>query len=152
VSALSLLFLILVAITVSIAVQFVGVLLIFTLLVGPVATAMRLFRRPLWVILTAMLLGLLFIWGGILLAANGDWPVSCYITALSFGIYLPVRLLSPRWIRKRSQPPVQAAIVHPGGNQEPVVLTGSGNREPRDYQREHAQNKENVDANVVFYS
>jgi zinc/manganese transport system permease protein len=126
VSALSLLFLILVAITVSIAVQFVGVLLIFTLLVGPVATAMRLFRRPLWVILTAMLFGLLFIWGGILLAANGDWPVSFYITALSFGIYLPVRLLSPRWARKRGQLPFQATIVHPGGNQEPAVLTGSG--------------------------
>lgn len=126
VSTLSLLFLILVAITVSIAVQFVGVLLIFTLLVGPVATAMRLFRRPLWVILTAMLFGLLFIWGGILLAANGDWPVSCYITALSFGIYLPVRLLSPRWTRKRGQPPFQATIVHPGGNQEPAVLIGSG--------------------------
>ncbi|HEX4716853.1 MAG TPA: metal ABC transporter permease, partial [Ktedonobacteraceae bacterium] len=126
VSALSLLFLILVAITVSIAVLFVGVLLIFTLLVGPVATAMRLFRRPLWVILTAMLFGLLFIWGGILLAANGDWPVSFYITALSFGIYLPVRLLSPLWARKRGQPPVQSAIVHPEGNQEPAALTGPG--------------------------
>lgn len=124
VSTLSMLFLILVAITVSMSVQFVGVLLIFTLLVGPVATAMRLFRRPLWVILSAMLLGLLYIWGGIILAANGDWPVSFYITAISFGVYLPVRLLSPLWTRKRGQPQVQSAINHTGGNQEPEVLTG----------------------------
>jgi hypothetical protein len=38
---------------------------------------------------------------GILLAANGTWPVSFFIAALSFGVYLPVRLLSPRIQRRR---------------------------------------------------
>jgi zinc/manganese transport system permease protein len=101
VNRLSMLFLVLVAITVSVSVQFVGILLIFTLLVGPVATAMRIFQRPLWVILCAMLLGLIYIWVSVLLATNGNWPVSFYITAISFGVYLPVRVLSPLWIGQR---------------------------------------------------
>jgi zinc/manganese transport system permease protein len=100
---LSMLFLVLVAITVSVSVQFVGILLIFTLLVGPVATAMRIFQRPLWVIVCSMGLGLSYIWASVILAANGNWPVSFYITAISFGIYLLVRALSPLWIAQRKE-------------------------------------------------
>ena len=91
---LSLIFLVLVAVTVSMAVQVVGVLLIFTLLVGPAATAMRLAHDPKRAIAIAMVLGLMYSWLGILLAANGNWPVSFYIAALSFAVYLPVRLSS----------------------------------------------------------
>ncbi len=89
---LSILFLILVAITVSISVQVVGVLLIFTLLVGPAATAMRLAKSPYGAIGLAVVLGLLYSWVSILLAATTNLPVSFYIATLSFGIYLPVRL------------------------------------------------------------
>jgi zinc/manganese transport system permease protein len=98
VRVLAILFLVLVAVTVSMSVQIVGVLLIFTLLVGPVATAVRIARQPIWAILLAMLLGVAYTWLGIFLAANGTWPVSFYIAALSFGVYLPVRLLSPVWL------------------------------------------------------
>jgi zinc/manganese transport system permease protein len=113
VERLSMLFLILVAITVSVSVQFVGILLIFTLLVGPVATAMRIFHRPLWVILCGMLLGLVSLWGSIILAANGNWPVSFYLTAISFGVYLLVRVLSPLWVgqRKEQQTSVLFAVA-----------------------------------------
>ena len=89
---LAILFLILVAITVSISVQVVGVLLIFTLLVGPAATAMRLVKNPYAAIGLAMVLGLTYSWLGILLAANTNLPVSFFIATLSFGVYLPVRL------------------------------------------------------------
>jgi zinc/manganese transport system permease protein len=100
VRALSILFLILAAIAVSVSVQIIGALLIFTLLVGPAATAMRITQRPLWAILLAVALSLCYTWTGIILGlvANDTWPVSFYITAISFGIYLPVRLLSPLWI------------------------------------------------------
>jgi zinc/manganese transport system permease protein len=101
VRALSLIFLLLVAITVSLSVQFVGILLIFTLLVGPAATVMRLFRRPLVTIGAAMILGLLYVWIGILLAANGSWPVSFYITVLSFAGYMLVRLLTTHRSQRR---------------------------------------------------
>jgi zinc/manganese transport system permease protein len=88
-------FLVLVALTVSMAMQVVGVLLIFALLVGPAATAARLVRRPALTVLLAIGLGLCYTWLGILLAANINWPVSFFIAAISFAVYMPVRLLSP---------------------------------------------------------
>ena len=88
------LFLVLVAVSVSIAMQVIGVLLVFALLVGPPATAIRLVRHPGSAILLAIILGLVYTWLGIFLAANSSWPVSFYITTLAFGIYLPVRLIS----------------------------------------------------------
>lgn len=89
---LSILFLVLVAITVSISVQVVGVLLIFTLLIGPAATAIRLTKNPLQAIGLAMLLGLVYSWTGIFLAALTNLPVSFFIATLAFVVYLPVRL------------------------------------------------------------
>ncbi len=95
---LSLAFLILLAITISLAVQVVGALLIFTLLIGPAATASRITSSPLRALALAIALGVSYTLLGVYLAAeNGVWPVSFYIATLSFGIYLPVRLLSPLW-------------------------------------------------------
>lgn len=88
------LFLVLVAVSVSIAMQVIGILLVFALLVGPPATAIRLVRHPGSAILLAIILGLVYTWLGIFLAAISSWPVSFYITTLAFGVYLPVRLLS----------------------------------------------------------
>jgi zinc/manganese transport system permease protein len=93
---LSSLFLVIVALTVSVAMQVVGVLLVFALLVGPAATAARLIDRPGWTVGLAMLLGLAYTWLGILLAANSTWPVSFFIAAISFGVYLPVRMFARR--------------------------------------------------------
>jgi len=115
VRALSVGFLLLLAITVSMSVQVVGVLLVFTLLVGPAATAMLLIKRPLGAILLAMLLGVCYVWFGMFLAiavANGTWPPSFFITALSFGVYLPVRLLAPLWHKRRLQQPVRHERQH----------------------------------------
>jgi zinc/manganese transport system permease protein len=88
------LFLVLVAVTVSIAMQVIGVLLVFALLVGPPATAIRLVRRPAYAMGLSIILGLVYSWLGILLAASTAWPVSFYITTLAIGAYLPVRFLS----------------------------------------------------------
>ncbi len=94
--------LILVAITVSLAVQIVGALLVFTLLVGPAATAVRVTQRPLRAIVLAMGLGICYTWLGILAAAlNGEWPVGFCVGTIAFIVYLPVRLLSPLWIGRR---------------------------------------------------
>lgn len=95
VRALGSLFLVLVALVISIATQVVGVLLVFALLVGPAATAVRLVHRPGRAVALAVALGLAYTWLGILLAANSPWPVSFFIATLSFGVYLPVRLLKP---------------------------------------------------------
>ncbi|GAC1629375.1 MAG: metal ABC transporter permease [Ktedonobacteraceae bacterium] len=101
---LGIVFLVLVAVTISMSVQVIGALLVFTLLVGPAATAMRIAQRPLWAMALAMMLGVCYTWVGIILAANGAFlPVSFYIATISFGIYLPVRLLSPLWIGRRAK-------------------------------------------------
>ncbi|HBF38462.1 MAG TPA: ABC transporter permease [Firmicutes bacterium] len=93
---LSIFFLVLVAVTVSLSIQVMGALLVFTLLVGPAATATRLVQRPLWAIFIAIVLGIAYIWISILLAAlNGNIPVSFFIATLAFIIYLPVRFLTP---------------------------------------------------------
>ncbi|GAC1389913.1 MAG: metal ABC transporter permease [Ktedonobacteraceae bacterium] len=104
-------FLVLVAITVSMSVQVIGVLLVFTLLVGPAATAMRIVKHPLWTIGLAMVLGVVYVWLGIFLAinvANATWPPSFFISTLSFGVYLPVRLLSPLWNERRKHKRAEA--------------------------------------------
>lgn len=99
---LSQVFLVLVAVTVSISVQIVGALLFFTVLIGPAATALRIVRRPTWAIALAMLLGIGYTWLGIFFAANSTWPVSFYIATISFIVYLPIRLLSPLWVGRRT--------------------------------------------------
>ena len=104
-------FLVLVAIAVSMSVQVVGILLVFTLLVGPAATAMRLVKQPVLVIGLAMVLGVVYVWLGIFLAINvadATWPPSFFISTLSFGVYLPVRLLSPLWNERRKQQHAEA--------------------------------------------
>ncbi len=84
---LSLLFLFLLAITISEAVQVVGVLLIFALLVAPAAAAENLTSRPGTTVALSVVLGLLFTWGGLFLAFVGHGPVSFYIAALSALFY-----------------------------------------------------------------
>ncbi len=96
VRALGVLFLVLVAIAVSMSVQVVGVLLIFTLLVGPAATAIRIVHNPLGAVTVSVTLALAYTWLGIFLAAMGTWPVTFYIATISFIVYLPVRLLMAR--------------------------------------------------------
>ena len=101
---LAMVFLVLIAITVSLAVQVVGALLVFTLLVGPAATAIRVVQRPFWAIVIAIVLGVSYTCLGIFLAAlSVYWPVSFFIAAISFGVYLPVRLLSPLWRGRRAR-------------------------------------------------
>ena len=95
VKALSIIFLIIVAITVSVSVQVVGVLLVFTLLVGPAATAMRIVKTPYLAIGTAIVLGIAYNWIGIFIAAQTNLPVSFFIATLSFGTYVLVRLIEP---------------------------------------------------------
>ncbi len=79
----SVLFMAIVAIAVAEAAQIVGVLLVFTLMVGPAAAAQRLTTRLSHALLLTVLLGLAETWLGITLAYQTDWPSSFWIAALS---------------------------------------------------------------------
>lgn len=92
---LGVIFMILLAAAVSIAIQVVGVLLIFALMVTPAAAAMRLAKKPGYAILISVLIALLATWIGLFVAFYEPYPVSFFVTAIVFGTYLIVRFVKP---------------------------------------------------------
>ncbi len=76
-------FLAIVAVAVAECAQIVGVLLVFTLMVGPAAAAMNLTRRLAPAIALSAALALAEAWAGLTLAYYTDWPTSFWITTLS---------------------------------------------------------------------
>jgi len=89
-------FLLLVAVAVSVAVQVTGVLLIFSLMVTPAATAQHLASKPGRVIAISVLLALLVTWVGLFVSFYEPYPASFFITALVFAIYVMVRVFHRR--------------------------------------------------------
>jgi len=87
VQGLSLIFLLLLALSVSEAMKVVGVLLVFALLVVPAAAAEHLTHRPLSAILLSVSISLISTWGGLILAFIGHWPASFYIVSLTSIFY-----------------------------------------------------------------
>ena len=79
----SVLFLAIVAIAVAEAAQVVGVLLVFALMVGPAATALRLASQLSRGVALAASLALADAWGGIALAYVTNWPPTFWIVLLS---------------------------------------------------------------------
>jgi zinc/manganese transport system permease protein len=86
----SVLFLAVVALATAECVQVVGVLLVFTLMVGPAATAQRLVRRVGTGVALSVALAWALAWAGLALAFETDWPASFWIAALSGALYFGV--------------------------------------------------------------
>jgi zinc/manganese transport system permease protein len=107
VAALSVAFLLLLGLAVAATSQLTGALLVFSLLVGPPATAQVLTPRPGLSLALAVTLGLLVTWLGLAIAYFSVYPVGFWITSLSFGIYLAARLA-----RRRSRQPGFAPREH----------------------------------------
>ncbi len=112
VRALSPVFMIVLGLTVAMAVQVVGALLVLALLVTPAAAAMRVTASALWVPVLSVTFGVTSVVGGILLALGGSLPISPYVTTISFLIYVVCRITGNRrlrrgWARRTelSQPP-----------------------------------------------
>ena len=89
-------FMLLIALATSIAVQVVGVLLIFALLVTPAAVAQRLAQTPAQGITISVCIALIATWFGLFISYYLPYPVSFFITTSVFTIYLAVRLLQAR--------------------------------------------------------
>ena len=84
---IAVLFLIVVAIAVAEAVQVVGILLVFALMVGPAAAALQCTVRLKSGIALSIALAVTETWAGIALAYVTDWPPSFWITLLSSVVY-----------------------------------------------------------------
>jgi len=84
---IAVLFLIVVAVAVAEAVQVVGILLVFALMVGPAAAALRCTLRLKSGIALSTVFAVTETWAGIALAYVTDWPPSFWITLLSAVVY-----------------------------------------------------------------
>ena len=109
--ALGVVFMVLLAVAISIAVQVIGVLLIFALMVTPAAIAVRLTKSPLTAIIVSVVVAEFAVWLGLFLAffsadlgaIFSSAPASFFIVTIAFVLYVVVRValaisarLSPR--------------------------------------------------------
>jgi zinc/manganese transport system permease protein len=92
VGALGFGFLLVLGLSVAETSQITGALLVFALLVTPAATAHQLTARPALGIALSVALALAVTWLGLALAYFSIYPVGFYVTSLSFGLYVLVRL------------------------------------------------------------
>ncbi len=87
-------FILAVAVAVAFAVQVTGTLLVFSLMVTPSATAQYMARKPQRAIILSVAIALAATWSGLFIAFYTSFPVSFYITAEVFILYIIVRILN----------------------------------------------------------
>jgi zinc/manganese transport system permease protein len=98
-SASSIVFTVILAISVTLASQVVGILLVFTLVIGPAGIASR-FCRSFWSgMATSVVIGLSAVWLGILLACITSWPPTFWITMIIFFLYVITETVCRRMVK-----------------------------------------------------
>ena len=85
---LSMSFMLLIAVAVSLASQVVGILLVFALVIGPASIATRLTRYFWSGFFGSIAIALVTVWSGIFLACVTNWPPSFWITGILFLSYI----------------------------------------------------------------
>lgn len=104
--ALALAFLLLLGLAVAATAEITGALLVFALLVTPAATAQQLTSRAGLGLALSVALALTVTWLGLGIAYFSPYPVGFWVTSLSFGLYVAVRLAL---VARRRPQPVGAA-------------------------------------------
>jgi zinc/manganese transport system permease protein len=92
VRALSIVFMVLLGLAVTMAVQAVGTLLLFALVVTPAATAIMLTAQPVGAMAISTVIGLASVWVGLALSAMFNMPPSFVIVTIACGVWLMVRI------------------------------------------------------------
>lgn len=90
---LSTILMVIVAISVTLASQVVGVLLVFSLVIGPASIATRLCRNFWNGLGLSIVIALITVWSGILLACLTNWPPSFWITGVLFALYVVTEIV-----------------------------------------------------------
>ncbi|MEW5812590.1 MAG: metal ABC transporter permease [Actinomycetota bacterium] len=93
VRGLSIVFMVLLGITVTMAVQAVGTLLLFALVVTPAATALSLTARPVFAMAISAGIGLASVWVGLAVSAMFNLPPSFVVVSIACGIWLVTWIL-----------------------------------------------------------
>ncbi|MET0900325.1 MAG: metal ABC transporter permease [Mycobacterium sp.] len=96
VRALSMIFMALLGLAVTMAVQAVGTLLLFALVVTPAATAIMLTARPVAAMLVSTVLSLFAVWAGLVLSSVFDLPPSFVIVTIVCAVWLAVWSVAQR--------------------------------------------------------
>lgn len=112
VRALSILFMVLLAVAVTMAVQVVGTLLLFALVVTPAATAIMLTPRPVVAMMISTLISVFAVWAGLVASAMLNMPPSFLVVTIACAVWLVV------WIanRRNSRGPGAAADRMPSAH------------------------------------
>ena len=95
-TAVSSLFMVLVAVSTAETIQIVGVLLSFALLIAPAASAIRLTGTVASGLAVSVTLAVALAWAGLCLAYATDWPTSFWITTLGACTYVASGLVRRR--------------------------------------------------------
>lgn len=90
VRGLSIVFMVLLGVTVTMAVQAVGTLLLFALVVTPAAAALILTARPILAMAVSAAIGLVSVWLGLTVSAMFNLPPSFVIVTIACGVWLAV--------------------------------------------------------------
>lgn len=96
VRALGLAFLVLLALVTTMAIQVVGTLLLFALVVTPAAAALALTARPAVAVALSSVLALASVWVGLALSVMFNLPPSFPIVSVAFVVWLAVTLRTRR--------------------------------------------------------
>ncbi|MEU6643237.1 metal ABC transporter permease [Saccharomonospora sp. NPDC046836] len=109
--SLGVLFAVLVGVATALGVQIVGALLVVALMVTPAAAAARLTANPLRATVLAVIFAEVAALGGIILSLAPGAPVSFFVTAISFTIYLVCRVIA--YVRGRQSRVVTESVAEP---------------------------------------
>jgi zinc/manganese transport system permease protein len=101
VRVVSILFLLVLALTVSQAVEVVGALLVFALIIVPAASAERFAIKPFSALTLSVVISLVSTWSGLLLSLVGHRPASFYIVAFTSLFYIVSRLAGRFYVSRR---------------------------------------------------
>ncbi|MCZ2806066.1 metal ABC transporter permease [Modestobacter sp. VKM Ac-2983] len=106
VRALGVAFVVLLALTITMAVQVVGTLLLFALVVTPAAAALRMTARPGLVAAIAVAIALGSVWSGLVLSAMVNLPPSFFVTTLAVLTWAVTLLLTWERVPRETSAPV----------------------------------------------
>jgi len=93
VRVLTIVFMVMLGLTVAVSIQVIGALLMLALLCTPAAAAGQVTASPFWLPALSVIFGLTSMLGGTLVALGTTIPVSPFVTTGSFAIYLVCRLI-----------------------------------------------------------